>query len=422
MAVESPERAVQRGAEPQSQGFNQVPAARPVATVAYAALWRSGIPSSGKSLHHPSRSGKNSGLSGPACFCRADSQENGLGQQSRPASASRQCGSAAFGAVGRQQRQGILVPVVNELYGSKLIHGDRRGELIHARCPHMDNGPCNGGGNRDMARWPASEQPLAPFFDKSAGLAGEGFLPCGVCSVSTARTWAICPNRLLSLKSGNPSSQQRPLFEKVLRLGGFKPGDLVRVWSEVSLIDKKQNLNYRFDYVLRSGSGPPIVVEVMTASTSGGNRSERTDIRNAFCDAVLFAVGTIPERRQSPGVNIRQVWARMASQLVVKSQIVNRWGGATIWVVQDALTDYIASSTGIPLDDLKSPDWSLGEVNVLACDMDDPTKLQLCAGPVYGSESEACWAQLLDTPSLPEFDVILDKLRPDTVTAEFTVA
>jgi len=286
----------------------------------------------------------------------------------------------------------------------------------------MDNGPCNGGGNRDMARWPASEQPLAPFFDKSAGLAGEGFLPCGVCSVSTARTWAICPNRLLSLKSGNPSSQQRPLFEKVLRLGGFKPGDLVRVWSEVSLIDKKQNLNYRFDYVLRSGSGPPIVVEVMTASTSGGNRSERTDIRNAFCDAVLFAVGTIPERRQSPGVNIRQVWARMASQLVVKSQIVNRWGGATIWVVQDALTDYIASSTGIPLDDLKSPDWSLGEVNVLACDMDDPTKLQLCAGPVYGSESEACWAQLLDTPSLPEFDVILDKLRPDTVTAEFTVA
>ena len=38
---------------------------------------------------------------------------------------------------------------------------------------------------------------------------------------------------------------------------------------------------------------------------------------------------------------------RMASQFVAKSQIVNRWGGATIWVVQDALTDYIASNTGI---------------------------------------------------------------------------
>ncbi len=159
----------------------------------------------------------------------------------------------------------------------------------------------------------------------------------------------------------------------------------------------------------------------MTASTSGGNRSERTDIRNAFCDAVLFAVGTIPEQRQSPGVNIRQVWARMASQLVVKSQIVNHWGGATIWVVQDALTDYIASNTGIRLNDLKSSDWSLGEVNVLSCSIDEPGRLQLYAGPVYGSESEACWAQLLDTPSLPEFDVILDKLRDDSVIAEFTV-
>lgn len=313
------------------------------------------------------------------------------------------------------------MPVVHELYGGKLAHGDRRGELTSARCPHMDNAPCDGGGNRDMARWPASEQPLAPFFDKSVGVAGQGFIPCGVCSVSTARTWAICPNRLPSLKSGNPSPQQRPLFERVLRLGGFKSGDLVRVWSEVSLIDKKQNLNYRFDYVLRSGSSPPIVVEIMTASTSGGNRSERTDIRNAFCDAVLFAAGTIPGRRKSPGVNIRQVWARMASQLVVKSQIVNRWGGATIWIVQDALTDYIACNTGIRLDDLKSPDWSLGEVNVLACGIDDPGKLQLYAGPVYGSESEACWAQLLDTPSLPEFDVVLDKLRTDAVTAQFTV-
>ena len=313
------------------------------------------------------------------------------------------------------------MPVVHELFGTNLIHGGRRGSLINARCPHMNSAPCNGGGNRDMARWPASEQPLAPFFDKSTGLAGQGYIPCGVCSVRTARTWAICPNRLLSLKTGEPSYQQRPLFERVLRLGGFESGDLVRVWSEVSLIDRKQNLNYRFDYVLRSGERPPIVVEVMTASTSGGNRKERTDIRNAFCDAVLFAVGTIPEQRQSPGVNIRQVWARMASQLVVKSQIVNNWGGSTIWVVQDSLADYIANNTGIRLHDLESPDWSLGEVNVLACSIDEPEKLKLYAGPVYGSESEACWAQLLDTPSLPEFDVISDKLKDNAMVVEFRV-
>ena len=185
--------------------------------------------------------------------------------------------------------------------------------------------------------------------------------------------------------------------------------------------DKKQNLNYRFDYVLRSGDRPPIVVEIMTASTSGGNRKERTDIRNAFCDAVLFAVGTIPEQRQSPGVNIRQVWARMASQLVVKSQIVNQWGGHTIWVVQDTLTEYIGDNTGIRLDELKSADWSLDEVNVLACSMDQPDDLTLYAGPVFGSESKACWAQLLDTPSLPEFDIIGAKLHDEAAVAEFTV-
>lgn len=186
--------------------------------------------------------------------------------------------------------------------------------------------------------------------------------------------------------------------------------------------DQNQNLNYRFDYVLRSGEGPPIVVEIMTASTSGGNRNKRTDIRNAFCDAVLFGVGNIPEQRQSPGVNIRQVWARMASQLVVKSQIVNEWGGRTIWVVQDTLTEYMANNTGIRLDELQSDDWSLGEVNVLACSLDHPDSLTLYSGPVYASPSKACWAQLLDTPSLPEFDVIGAKLGEDAVVAEFTVA
>ena len=61
-------------------------------------------------------------------------------------------------------------------------------------------------------------------------------------------------------------------------------------------------------------------------------------MKNAFCDAVLYAAGLLDERGQSPGVNIRQVWARMASQLIVKSEIANEWGGSAIWVVQDALT------------------------------------------------------------------------------------
>ena len=284
----------------------------------------------------------------------------------------------------------------------------------------MGNALCNGGGNRDMARWPSEEQPLAPFFDASVRRAGD--IPCGVCSVRTNRTWAICPHRLLSFMAGRPSAAQAPLFRRVLNLGGFVSGDFVRVWSEVALSSREEGLNYRLDYVLRCGQRPPVVVEIMTASTSGGNRNERTDIRNAFCDAVLFGVGQIPEQRQSPGVNVRQVWARMASQLVVKSQIVNHWGGRTIWVVQDALTDYIATNTGIRLNELKRPDWTLDEVNVLAASIENPGELTLYAGPVFPTRNgDACWAHLLDTPSFPEFDVIRTKLRSDAVVAEFTV-
>ena len=48
--------------------------------------------------------------------------------------------------------------------------------------------------------------------------------------------------------------------------------------------------------------------------------------------------------------------------------------------------------------------------------------LVVYAGPVYASPSKACWAQLPDTPSLPEFDVNGAKLGEDAVVAEFTVA
>ena len=94
-----------------------------------------------------------------------------------------------------------------------------------------------------------------------------------------------------------------------------------------------QFVPYRLDDVLRKGSAPPCIVEIMTASTSGGNKKKGTDMQSAFCDAVLYATGLLPERRNSPGVNTRQVWARMASQMIVKSEIINEWGGRAIWVV-----------------------------------------------------------------------------------------
>ena len=75
------------------------------------------------------------------------------------------------------------MPIVYELFGEVLTNpGSHKGRFQFAKCPHMGGKQCDGGGNRDMARWPATEQPLAPFFDPSVGKK-NGFIPCGVCSV-----------------------------------------------------------------------------------------------------------------------------------------------------------------------------------------------------------------------------------------------
>lgn len=84
----------------------------------------------------------------------------------------------------------------------------------------------DGAGIRDMARWPASNQPLAPFFDSSVGSSSGGYIPCGICSVETSHDrWAICPRRLLTLGVKRPSTRQNPLLQSILSLAGFSPVD-----------------------------------------------------------------------------------------------------------------------------------------------------------------------------------------------------
>ena len=313
------------------------------------------------------------------------------------------------------------MPVVKELFGHFLTEEREMEALRHAQCPHMAGNLCDGGGNRDMMRWPANAQPLAPFFDPAVGRDAGGFIPCGVCSVEIReKSWAICPRRLLTLDTQTPSNQQKRLRDVVLRLAGFQDGDVVRVWSEVSLRDKT-GLNYRLDYVLRTNGQPPIIVEVMTASTSGGKKRIRTDMQSAFCDAVLYAHGVLPELRPSPGVNVRQVWARMASQMIVKSEIANQWGGRTIWVVQDALMAYIGAQTGLRIDELLSSTWETGEVNVISANIHDPEDIKLYAGPIHSSSGEACWTELLSTPSIPSVTSLTDRLSDDRAIATFTI-
>lgn len=317
------------------------------------------------------------------------------------------------------------MPHVSELFGLALTASGAQGrDCRQALCPHMGK-LCDGGGNRDMARWPAAQQPLASLFDPSVREEGDNFIPCGVCSIRLSggetseryRDWAVCPRRLLTFEGRGFSDAQRTLGCKILGLAGFQPGDEIGIWSEITLSDRSKNVRYRLDYVLRKGDDPPVIVEVMTASTSGGNRRKRTDIQSAFCDAVLYAHGILERRGGSPGVNTRQVWARMASQMIVKSQIANAWGGSTIWVVQDSLLDYIKSSTGLRLDALRSSDWRPKEVNVVSANINDPDDIELFAGPVQSQNGEACWSELLNAPGIPELEKLTDRLTADAAIA-----
>lgn len=90
------------------------------------------------------------------------------------------------------------------------------------------------------------------------------------------------------------SQSQCELANRVRSVGGFKPDERISIWSEITLRDSSEGsgqFNYRLDYVLRSTreNAPPVIVEVMTCSTSGGNRSLGTDIRGAFRSVVVSA-------------------------------------------------------------------------------------------------------------------------------------
>lgn len=81
----------------------------------------------------------------------------------------------------------------------------------------------------------------------------------------------------------------------------------------------KDDITMRVIYDLRS----PIIIEIMTASTSGSDTEAGTDIGSAFTLAILG------KDHQSPGINKRQVWGRMATQLFAKSALAEEWGGET---------------------------------------------------------------------------------------------
>ncbi|MCG3775259.1 MAG: hypothetical protein JW395_2091 [Nitrospira sp.] len=293
-----------------------------------------------------------------------------------------------------------------ELYGYRLDAWNEAAaeNLQRAHCPFM-GAECDGGGNRQMSAITLADHPqLAAHFP------GKTRVQAGVCSLQLnpdQQPWIVCPRRLLSLRTDNFDGHQTHVRTALVQHSGLAAGDY-RIWSEVKMKvgttteeDEAKLFDYTFDYVIagqerkrldevceitdlterrckslvveagytlaqREGSiwvddfpsDPIRIIEIMTSSTSGGNKQHRTQIAMAFEDAIVEA------NHRGPGINYRQVWARMVSQLIVKSQVALAWNGKTIWLIQDVLADYISSSTALNLGAYISQHTN--EVNILA--------------------------------------------------------
>ena len=302
------------------------------------------------------------------------------------------------------------MPQIYELLGYPL--SDLSESVIQSRkkiyCPFIGD-VCDGGGNRFMSEIDLiSHKELRDFFPNLAKV------PSGICSIQVTdedSPWIVCPRRLFYMgNKANDDILRGETQQKLLGKSDFAKGTHIGIWTEVKVkyadnISSDCNdiaaFDYTFDYVMMplgivkfseaviySGLernelkrllqnneynffdidgeifiknfpvGNPLVVEVMTSSTSGGNKRKRSCIPQAFEDAILG------RPHLAPGINYRQVWARMVSQLIVKSQAAIGWNGKTIWILQDLLANYISSSTALNLHNLVAEQTD--EVNILA--------------------------------------------------------
>ena len=346
-----------------------------------------------------------------------------------------------------------------ELFGYPL--DDQSPEAIEARqnaqCPFMST-DCDGGGNRHLSNINLKQnEELAAFFPK------RSIVPSGVCSLqlrNNTSPWIVCPRRLLFLtkRGSNQRVEQRFSEQLLLKHSDYPSGTKIGIWPELRITyrENQKKFQYTFDYILmpvtslnqyqiehltdndwdtirrsiessgysmarRNGvdyvdnfpEGSPTIVEVMTSSTSGGNKAKRTTIPMAFEDAILG------KTHNGPRINYRQVWARMVSQLIVKSEVGILWGGKTIWILQDTLVDYISSSTALDVHQFLSQNSD--EVNLLAFSYGENYKQSagllalkrgdLFADPISGSDAtKPSFQDMLHTPVIPPKSILLQSL------------
>lgn len=348
-----------------------------------------------------------------------------------------------------------------ELFGYPVDRWSEKAAANMRRCfcPFM-GGECDGGGNRY-----ASGIDLLKNTKLGRHFPGKKIIQSGVCSLQLKpgeQPWIVCPRRLLNYRQCGLTSHRSVVRERLHSLAELNGVSSFSVWSEVKMkcpIGQNGRLSlfdYTFDYVIaasarvslshvsemhgvalseakailedngfttayRDGewfcddfpSAPFVIVEVMTSSTSGGNKSKRTQVAQLFEDTV-YRLANEKIDAAGPGINYRQVWARMLSQLLVKSQIAMEWGGTTFWVLQDLLADYISKTTALDLNEFLSNHKD--EVNIIAggygkniaphdregdfAEIDD---VKLFSGPVSGSKaSEKSFSDIIKLGAVPD--------------------
>lgn len=344
---------------------------------------------------------------------------------------------------------------IYEVFGYPITDQSQEASIHRksAICPFTSM-RCDGGGNRYMSEINLKEhahRDLAKLFP------GQTKLPAGVCSIQLKpdeSPWIICPRRLLYMgRNADESILHATPQKKLLSVCRYPKGTTLGIWSELSVSytdTTEEKFDYRLDYVLmpvtsvsqddaaeaanmdwkplrkmllKSGFafaqrdgieyveqfpvGRPSIIEIMTSSTSGGNKANRSQIPQAMED---FMLG---KAHVAPSINYRQVWARMASQLIVKSQAALAWGGKTIWVVQDLLADYISRSTALDLQYFLAK--RTNEVNILAFSYGKSYRHPKPSEPIYLKESKLYSGPIKAAGDLsePSFqDIILASVCP----------
>ena len=367
------------------------------------------------------------------------------------------------------------MPKIYELLGYPITdHSETvRKSRSKAYCPFISD-VCDGGGNRYM-----SNIDLREHKELQIKFPGLESVPSGVCSIQltdNSSPWIICPRRLLYMgRKANDTILHGETQTQLLHTTEFSPGTYLGIWSEAKVKYTSDNeedaaFDYTFDYVLmplgrvsqeqavldtgiewkvlqknlrdsghtfarRNGEtyvedfpvGNPVIVEVMTSSTSGGNKKKRSCIPQAFEDCMLG------KDHIAPGINYRQVWARMASQLIVKSQAAISWGGKTIWVLQDLLADYISTSTALDLHKFIADHTN--EVNILSFSYGDNYKnienektvslnqSTLFAGPIRAGngETQPCFQDIVLASVCPPRQVLVAALSKKAITNRMVI-